>query len=94
MITVYSKGNCPECVRAKQWLSSNNFDYREIAVDRDQSARAFLLARGHRSVPQMYWDQTDIEFVTGGAVGLEKMGVGGVSERIQELAEVFEQVSE
>ena len=54
MITIYSKDNCVFCDRAKTLLDSKGVAYEEIRVDKDISAKNFLIEQGHRSVPQIY----------------------------------------
>lgn len=70
MITVYSKNNCPFCVQAKNLLTLKGFEYSEVKIDEDQDARNFVLAEGHRTVPQIYKDGKLL--VEGGFQGLAK----------------------
>ena len=67
MITVYSKNNCPYCVRAKSLLESKKVAYKEINIEEDLESKQFLLDQGLRSVPQIF-DGTDL--VPGGYQGL------------------------
>lgn len=57
MILVYTKDNCPYCVRAKALLSSRSMEYMErrigIDVTRDEFLEAFPNAR---TVPQIVFD--------------------------------------
>lgn len=57
MLTIYSKNNCPQCDQAKMILSTNGVEFKEIRVDQVPEARDFLLAQGHRSVPQIYLNE-------------------------------------
>lgn len=70
MITVYSKNNCPFCVKAKNLLTIRGVDFEEVKIDENPEARDFVLAEGHRSVPQIYKDGKLL--VEGGFQGLEK----------------------
>ncbi len=70
MITVYSKNNCPFCVQAKNLLQLKGIDFQEIKIDEDQQARDFVVAQGHRTVPQIYKDGALL--VEGGYQGLAK----------------------
>ena len=70
MITVYSKNNCPFCVQAKNMLKMKGIDFAEVKIDEDAEARDFILAQGHRTVPQIYRDGTLL--VEGGYQGLAK----------------------
>lgn len=41
-IVVYTKLNCPYCVRAKQALAQNNYDYTEMVIEVDITRSEFL----------------------------------------------------
>lgn len=69
MLTVYSKNNCPFCVRAKQLLESKGVQYTEINVEYDPESRQMLLDKGLRSVPQIFHGY---ELIPGGFDGLSK----------------------
>lgn len=70
MITVYSKNNCPFCVQAKNLLQKKGIEFHEIKIDEDTTARDFVVAQGHRTVPQIY--QNGQLLVEGGYQGLAK----------------------
>lgn len=70
MITVYSKNNCPYCVQAKNLLQLKGIEYEEVKIDETPEAREFVLAEGHRTVPQIYRDGKLL--VEGGYQGLKK----------------------
>lgn len=70
MITVYSKNNCPYCVQAKSLLQLKGIEFNEIKIDETPEAREFVLAEGHRTVPQIYQDGKLL--VEGGFQGLKK----------------------
>lgn len=72
MITVYSKNNCAFCTQAKNLLTSKGIAYTEVKIDEDSAARDFVLAQGHRTVPQLYKDGALL--VEGGYQGLAKQG--------------------
>ena len=61
MITVYSKNNCPFCVQAKNRLTQGGFQFEEINIEEDAQAREWLIAQGHRTMPQIYHKMTDNE---------------------------------
>ena len=71
MLTVYSKNNCPFCVQAKNLLALKNIPFMEVKIDEDATAKDFILAEGHRTVPQIYKDGK--VFVQGGFQGLSKL---------------------
>lgn len=67
MITVYSKDQCPKCVKAKELLARKAVVYVDINIETDDEAKLFLVSRGFRSVPQI---EVDGVFLDGGLVGL------------------------
>lgn len=71
MITVYSKTVCPYCVQAKNYLKQKNINFREVNIEEDEDARAFIMSEGHRTVPQIYYNGKIL--VEGGWAGLSKM---------------------
>jgi glutaredoxin 3 len=71
MLTVYSKANCPFCVQAKNLLTLKGVEFEEVRIDESPEAREFVLAEGHRTVPQIYKDGKI--FVQGGYQGLSKL---------------------
>lgn len=58
MITVYSKGYCPYCVKAKTLLSSLGATYEEIDISESPEVITELVKKsGMRTVPQIFvWD--------------------------------------
>ncbi|MBK9517536.1 MAG: glutaredoxin 3 [Anaeromyxobacter sp.] len=54
-ITVYTKDNCPYCVRAKALLKRKGVAFEEIAVEGRDDLRTWLVeATGQRTVPQVF----------------------------------------
>jgi glutaredoxin 3 len=70
MLTVYSKKNCPFCDQAKALLKSKQIAFEEVKIDETPEAREFIMAEGHRTVPQIYQDGKLL--VEGGFQGLKK----------------------
>ena len=70
MITIYSKHNCPYCVQAKNLLKQKGIVFEEINIETTPEAREFIVAEGHRTVPQIYQDGRLL--VEGGFTGLAK----------------------
>lgn len=51
-IKVYTTNTCPWCVKAKNYLRSNNFEYEEINVGLDQVAAQEMVEKsGQMGVP-------------------------------------------
>lgn len=80
MLTVYSKNNCPFCVQAKNLLKSKNIEFKEKKIDEDAEAKEFILEQGHRTVPQIYFN--DKLFVEGGFQGLSKLTEDQLKEKL------------
>lgn len=81
MLTIYSKTVCPYCVNAKNYLKSKNISFREVNIEENDQARAFMQAQGHRSVPQIYLNGR--LFVEGGWAGLSKMSAEEILNEIE-----------
>jgi glutaredoxin len=80
MLTVYSKQHCPFCDRAKALLKNKNIPFEEIKIDENDDARQFILKKGHRTVPQIYYKGN--LFVEGGFQGLSKLTEADIRERM------------
>lgn len=80
MLTVYSKNNCPFCVQAKNLLTLKNIAFEEVKIDEVPAAREFIVAEGHRTVPQIYQDGK--LFVEGGFQGLSKLTENQLKEKV------------
>jgi glutaredoxin 3 len=54
-VKIYTKHNCPFCVRAKALLGKKGVAYQEIDVEADDQLRTWLVeATGQRTVPQIF----------------------------------------
>ncbi len=54
-ITVYTKQNCPFCVRAKRLLEKKGVPYEEIDVEGNDDLRTWLAEKsGQMTVPQVF----------------------------------------
>jgi len=82
MLTVYSKNNCPFCVKAKYLLEQKGIAFEEIKIDENPEAREFVMSAGHRTVPQIY--QNGTLFVEGGYTGLAKLSDQELANLIKE----------
>lgn len=83
MIKVYSKEGCPQCVKAKEILKRHGYSFEEVRIDQNPAEREFLISQGHRSVPQLYVDESLL--VEGGYPALEKMTTKQIALRIREI---------
>jgi glutaredoxin 3 len=54
-VTVYTKQNCPYCVRAKRLLEKKGVAYEEIAVEGKDDLRRWLVEKtGQMTMPQVF----------------------------------------
>ena len=54
-VTVYTKQNCPFCVRAKRLLEKKGVAFEEISVEGRDELRTWLVERtGQMTVPQIF----------------------------------------
>lgn len=59
-IRLYTQNDCPYCVIMKKKLDEWGFGYKEINVSENLLAKGFLKDRGHRTVPQLYHGETNL----------------------------------
>lgn len=81
MLTVYSKPLCPFCDAAEDYLRRYNFSYKKVNVMEDADALAFIKSKGHKTVPQIYYNEDLL--VEGGYTGLKALQPNELDERIQ-----------
>lgn len=56
-VVVYTKRQCPYCVRAKALLDSKGVAYQEVDAEADDALRTWLAeASGQKTVPQVFVD--------------------------------------
>jgi glutaredoxin 3 len=54
-VTLYTKENCPYCVRAKALLRRKGVPFEEIPVEANEELRTWLMeATGQLTVPQVF----------------------------------------
>ena len=74
-LTLYTQDDCHYCKILKKKLSDWDFDYREINVSYDLFAKEFLKNEGHRTVPQVYWNNIHLNKVP--TLELQKRDIEG-----------------
>jgi glutaredoxin 3 len=61
MVTVYTKQNCPFCVRAKRLLDKKGVAYNEVSVEGKDELRSWLVEKsGQMTVPQIFVGQRSL----------------------------------
>lgn len=55
ILTVYTTFTCGQCWATKSWLKRQGVPFREVHIETDGAARAFIrkVADGHLSVPTL-----------------------------------------
>lgn len=76
---VYGTEQCPYCVRAKNELERNEYEYIFVNVKEDEEARNMFNTNGWRTVPQIVSIEEDF-------TGQTESYVGGYTELVQYLA--------
>jgi len=61
MLKLYTKDKCFYCRNLKKKLDEWKFEYTIIDVENDSMAMSFMESKGHRTVPQLYFDDVDIQ---------------------------------
>jgi glutaredoxin 3 len=57
VVKVYSTPTCPWCIKAKQFLDTNNIKYQDLDVANDKAAREEMLSTTHQmAVPTIFID--------------------------------------
>jgi glutaredoxin len=62
-LTLYTQDNCEYCHIMKKKLAAWDYRYREVNVSYDLFAKEFMKEKGHRTVPQLYWNNTHLNKV-------------------------------
>ena len=57
-VLIYSKDDCPYCVKAKLLLQSNNINYEEKIVGKDLTSEEYrtIVGSTHKTVPGIFFD--------------------------------------
>lgn len=66
-----------------------NINFREINIETDPEARQFIMEQGHRTVPQIYFNNKI--FVEGGYQGLSKMSTEEILDEIELRSSLLDQ---
>ena len=79
MIQIFSKPNCPFCVKAKTYLDGLEIAFEEVDITKDAMAHSFIVSQGHRTVPQIYANSKLLE---GGYTELAKHSKDQINQLI------------
>jgi len=59
MYTIYTQNDCNFCSAAKMLLDNHGYSYKEINISKDEKAKAFLKGNGYKTVPQIFYNETE-----------------------------------
>ena len=65
-LTLFTQNDCPFCHMMKAKLENWGYDYKEVNISYELDKKAFLRENGHRTVPQLYWNNTHLNKVDTG----------------------------
>jgi len=62
MIIIYTKNNCPYCIRAKDLLNKRKLEYKEINISENPELLEEMLekSQGMKTMPQIFIDEKHI----------------------------------
>ena len=60
---MYTKDNCPYCDALKNKLNTWGVNFDTINISEDIESKYFLKEKGHRTVPQIYFNDHHLEHI-------------------------------
>jgi len=82
-LVLYTQPRCEYCDMMKDLLDQTEYTYEAIDISQDPSAKDFIKAEGHKTVPQLYWDRTKINNVP-----TDRMSVNYIVNSIKLLEDI------
>ena len=55
-LRLYTQPRCQHCIVMKNLLEDADYTYQTIDISKDRSGLEFLREKGHKTVPQLYWN--------------------------------------
>ena len=62
-LQLYTQPNCDFCDIMKMNLEKWEYNFEVIDITKQDWAKEFLKTRGHKTVPQLYWNNTHLNKV-------------------------------
>jgi glutaredoxin len=62
-LTLYTQNDCPYCEMMKVKLKDWGYDWSEVNISYTPGAKDFMKSEGHKTVPQLYWNNTHLNKV-------------------------------
>lgn len=59
---LFSGKDCPKCLELKAILSRDGVDFKEYDIWGNQVALKYIMAKGFRSIPQLFKDGERIDY--------------------------------
>jgi len=63
-LTLYTQYSCNYCDHMKMDLDKWGYNYDVINISEDTKAKEFMRSKGHKTVPQLYWNKTHLNTVS------------------------------
>ncbi len=60
MLKLYTKTDCVYCDMMKSKLDIWGYEYEVINIQEDTDAKTFILNEGHKTVPQLYYNDKNV----------------------------------
>lgn len=80
MLTIYTKDQCFYCKNLKKNLDKWGMSYQEVNISNSETAMEWFKNAGHKTVPQLYYDKTDVQRGESTALTKQKL-----EERIERI---------
>lgn len=79
-ITIYGKNDCRDCEAAKLFFEMNDIPFVYENISENVEARTFLINKGHKAVPQFYFEGKLI--IDGGWKSIQYIDVKELKEKL------------
>lgn len=57
-LVLYTQPRCAYCEVIQTYLKEESHEYQIVDISKDKSGMDFIKNKGHRTVPQLYWNST------------------------------------
>ena len=57
-IRIYTKTSCHKCAAVKKKIEGLDIQFEELNIEQLAEAKEYVVSRGHKTVPQVYFNDT------------------------------------
>ena len=82
-LKLYTQPRCGYCVTLMEVLDKTGLDYDTINIQEDATAKKFMIAEGHKTVPQLYFNNHKIN-----NIDTEKITPEYIKSSVELLSEI------